>query len=874
MAHSIMSGLGYSRFLVERFNKEARVLEIDADDRYTCLNSVMKSALSSNEISRRSTAEEEVEVETDEAEIEAGVVGEARDEENVEVGGNFGVSMRFDETTRATQQSYEHIARIATHAAEQIDWRQLRNSTALWDEKKRVSASPNFTIYTRQSRGMHYVMAIGMVSCSVSELKSILRPTTNAKYRAVMVELYGDAFLDGSIRYQPRTSVGRNNNNSSSSGSRNSVHTRTGRSSTPRTAPGNRPSYRPRYRETTTSGAAPGLCHNSFMAKTATFAKSHVFAKVHEWSFLECFLENPGRSGFTVSMSSLGPFFGASESRGFYNRAKFWIGGPVEQLQGITAAYSVVPTADSRREGGGEVQVMFYSKFAEDSTMFGPFKRHTHKLALRSHLLQMARAATRLPIMVRRRRLEALSPSDNRAFTLSNPLCICCTTTLHFLKAKSRCHACGYFVCDKCSIEQEVEVEPQAPIMRARVCQPCIRRVDEAIYERASALDEFGTDLDAGMASKAPPPDAKSASMATVLDRIFHSGPEEKRQAVMSVIKYVLDDDASINLQQTRQDPWSRRQRQRRRESPLRPRASSLSSSLSSSMDSDSFANTDPHSEKDYLRALQNHLTASHTATISSNNRTSNSASATDRLARSKSVDGVCVYDDGDVGDFTGRCTNESRSHQDAPHLVPSQGRHATAAHVYPKPRNEAHRSKMAREQLVAIEDVSSLEIICSIASKELDCPVAMVTLVESDKTHVVASNSGMYRGVVVPRGESLCAYTVMAGDANRALVVPHPERDARFRDMALVEQQRLRFYCGFPVTSHDGSVVGALCCGDFAPADGQPSRFGGHELAAESGNDGRVLALTPQQTDAMTKLAATASKVMQLRGNNAYKRL
>lgn len=864
MADPIMGGLGYSRFLVERFNSKARMAVSKAAPETSV---GLKGACSSDEISRRSTAEDE-----EEEELADG--GSQADTTKIR---DLRATVHVDEPPLSTQQSYERIARIATHAAEQIDWRQLRHSTSLWDEKKRLSASPNFSIYTRVSRGMHYIMAVGTLSCSLSELQSILRPTTTAKYRAVMVELYGEAFVDGSIQYQPvsTTSPGRHrtsSNRSSSnrhtgrtrktSASQSSIQTRPSRAFTTvstATPSGERPSYRPRHYELTTRDA--DLSGNprrlNFMAKTATFAKAHVFAKAQQWSFLECFLESPEQSGFTVAMSSLGPSFSTdSESRSLYDKAKSWISGPIEQLQGITAAYSVTPVAtshDRSDSGKSEVQVMFYSKFAEDSSTFGPFKRQTYKLTLRAHLLQMARATTRLPTLVRRRRLEALSPSDNRAFTLSNPLCICCTTTLHFLKAKSRCHACGYFVCDKCSIAQAVEVvDTCAQLVRTRVCQPCVQRLDQAVYARVSTLDRFsGNDNDVTTTT------TTAASMANLLDRVFHTGPGDKRQAVLLAAKYAFDSGAAVATEQSRSSTHQLRMR-RRHASPTRHRSSSLSaSSLSVSIDSDSFANTEPHSEKDYLRALQNHVSASHVASGSS-------TSTSDRvITRATLQDGGCVTNDDAVGDFTGRRSNKTRSQSqdDNCHVVGRRRHRAVTGPVYPEPRNDAHRSKMAREVLAAIEDVaSSLEVICSIASKELACPVALVTVVATDTTHVVASNAPQYHGLVVPRSESICAFTVLAATADEALEVQRPELDVRFRDLALVRQQRLQFYCGFPLTSRDGSVVGALCCGDFAASE-------------RTANDA-VRAMTPQQTAAMRKLAATASRVMQLRGKRVYKRL
>lgn len=648
---------------------------------------------------------------------------------------------------RAMQLSYERLAQIASQAANRIDWNHLRSSTALWDEKKRASSSNKFSIYTRQSRGMHYVMAVGTVSCSLSELRGILRPTSNAKYMAAMNELYGDAFIGGAIVHRSRA------NSSVLAASRGSVMTA----------------------ERSSSRVRSGSSGVEFMAKTATFAKPLVFARNQQWSFLECFQQpQPGQNGFIVTMSSLSPFFEIPAKNG---------AAPADQLQGITAAYSVVADPDE-----SELRVTFYSRFAEDCTSFSALKRHAFKLTLKAHLMQMAKATTRLPMIVRRKRLQVFSVTETKAFTLSNPLCICCTTTLHFLKQKRRCHSCGYFVCEKCSIEQEVGLErqqPQSPIHLVRVCQPCIRRVDEAIYERTSANGSVDT----------PTAQAPASSMADMLDHMFHSGPETKRLAVMSVINNLLEDE------------------ERRSPSTPSPKPD----------DDGSFTLTDLKSEKDCLRALQSHLTGSDKQQPVVENRQETT---------------TCGF---------------ANSGGESSCIVPHKSytwRHDRRHSVLPLPvsTSEAHRSKIVRKhRLTELEDVSELEIICSIACRELQCAVAMITVVDSEMMHVVATNSVVYRNVVVPREESFCAYTIMH---DTPLVVAHPEADPRFSHFATV-QRGLRFYAGFPLKAQDSTVVGTLCCGDATT----------HELSQA-------------QLDAMVTLSLTAAKVMQLRGKDIYKKL
>lgn len=815
MSTIMMNGFGFSRFMVESFAHAGGVKQgSDADgsvsttatttpassSRQESAADPAKSALSPDAFSRRSTAETDPDDDTEPL------------------------------VPLSVQVAYDRVARVSFQASSRIDWHQLRSSTSLWEEKKKLSATSSFTIYTRQTRGMHYVMALGTLSCTLAELESILRPTTAAAYRTAMAELYSDAFVDGAIRYRssassssrsaarPRAASTRHRSRSGRAGAATTPSGMT--SSRPSLYSGSLYSSTPAV-STASSSPAPVL---NYVVKTATFARAHVFAKAQQWTFLECF--QPTADGFMVTLSSLSPTREAAVPTK-RERTATLTGTPgsgssaVEHLQGVTAAYSVAVVPSSSPSRRSELLVTFYSKFADDSTTFGPLKRHAFKLTLRAHLLTMARAATRLPMIVRRKRLDALALTSAKAFSAAtNAACICCTATLHFLRAKTRCYACGYFVCDRCSLEQEVSAD--AAVDRTRVCQLCIRRVDHAVYNNRGELAEA---LDAPLPSRPTTTTSTrgftTPSRANALDELFHTVPERKRTVLTT---YVQSDDcdlhATIKVPQTRL-----------RSSSLSSLASSLLSPPSS-VDLEAFT-----SPRDRGLRLQN-----------------------ESVLLPGCDDSVWV-DYEDDGDFTGNSSSSSTRALQSPLTCPV-------------PQNDAHRSKMAQQQLAQLEDVSSLEIICSIASQELSCPVAMVTLVASTKTHVVATNCAPYRHAVVPRGESLCAYTIMCDDAEdrevaarEPLVVAQPALDARFCDLAIVQQRGLQFYCGFPLTSEDGSVVGALCCGDFASTSGGATTGG-----ATTG--GARPALTPQQTDAMVKLAATASRVMQLRGKDAYKRL
>jgi phosphoribosyl 1,2-cyclic phosphodiesterase/CheY-like chemotaxis protein len=106
--------------------------------------------------------------------------------------------------------------------------------------------------------------------------------------------------------------------------------------------------------------------------------------------------------------------------------------------------------------------------------------------------------------------------------------------------------------------------------------------------------------------------------------------------------------------------------------------------------------------------------------------------------------------------------------------------------------------------------------------SKVLDVPLALVTLVDTDRQWFKS-----HHGTTVtetPRDMSLCAHAILGPDP---LVVPDALADDRFADNPLVQSgPRFRFYAGMPLTLADGSRVGTLCV-----ADRRPRQLDDHQL-------------------------------------------
>jgi PAS domain S-box-containing protein len=120
----------------------------------------------------------------------------------------------------------------------------------------------------------------------------------------------------------------------------------------------------------------------------------------------------------------------------------------------------------------------------------------------------------------------------------------------------------------------------------------------------------------------------------------------------------------------------------------------------------------------------------------------------------------------------------------------------------------------LAAHGLDSLEDDPELAAIVRFAAQLCDAPVALVSLVESERQRFLARQGIEDRET--PRSTSICAHTMMEG---AMLVVPDASADSRFADFELVRGPfGLRFYAGAPLVSQEGAPLGALCVIDTAP--------------------------------------------------------
>jgi GAF domain-containing protein len=134
-----------------------------------------------------------------------------------------------------------------------------------------------------------------------------------------------------------------------------------------------------------------------------------------------------------------------------------------------------------------------------------------------------------------------------------------------------------------------------------------------------------------------------------------------------------------------------------------------------------------------------------------------------------------------------------------------------------PLPANEADR--LAALHALLILDTppdQRFDRIVSFAAAEFDVPIALLSLVDSDRQWFKARV-----GLDVcetSRDHAFCAYAL---HASTPLAVSDARLDARFADNPLVTgPPGIRFYAGAPLCLENGLVLGTLCIIDTRPRE------------------------------------------------------
>ncbi|OWZ02715.1 hypothetical protein PHMEG_00025679 [Phytophthora megakarya] len=528
-------------------------------------------------------------------------------------------------------------------------------------------------------------MASGTIPCSVEEIRQVLRPSTSESYAAMMHELFGEGFVHGAIVHRVSdTETGSNEDNVDPVSGKDTREFRR---------------HRPKV--------------NDISVKTALFAKRHALACNEQWCFVDCTqsLNVDIGDGFSVTMSTLDSedvFAGKCHTRDC----------DVRQMHGIRAGYAVVPV-DTK-----EVRVSFYAHFLSDSAII---RDRSHSFLCTANTT--ARIKLGISSRAQMKRLTMMAHATARLAVL-----MCVLRVYHA-------------IIDAFGFEQQ-EAEAQRSQDNAfsvvRICDNCMERVDDAVYDAIPA-DNSDT-LEPMIHPNAPGSEVATKVLARLLRDTLVNASEPELPAVKNVIMQLVEEEV---------------------EAPASPQPSEHPYGRRLTMES---------SQEDYLLALQSQLQIPE--------RPLSSCTLAGASGRAYPL----AYSDSNAG-------------------VP----------LFPLPDNELERlGAVSKARLTEVRNLPELELICTLASKELCCKTALVTLINHDTQYILASNNPVFRNGAGPRDQALCAHTIMG---QLPMLVPHTAADVRFSRSQLVLRGGLRFYFGFPLFAPDGvTAIGAVCCVDQEP--------------------------------------------------------
>ena len=132
--------------------------------------------------------------------------------------------------------------------------------------------------------------------------------------------------------------------------------------------------------------------------------------------------------------------------------------------------------------------------------------------------------------------------------------------------------------------------------------------------------------------------------------------------------------------------------------------------------------------------------------------------------------------------------------------------------------RDPGRLAAVRRTQLLDSPPEPSFDHFTREASTRLGAPISLVTLVDEDR-QFFKSVHGRPEPRQTPLSESVCKYAVLHREA---VVIDDLCDHAELQEAV---DQGVRAYCGAPLTTSDGHVLGALCVLDSRPREWTPDQ-------------------------------------------------
>lgn len=682
------------------------------------------------------------------------------------------------------------LVEMAVETADCVPWDALHHDLLAPNSQwRRKRGSDDVAIYTKtdDKTETFSVVAVSELPCSIRELQQILSVSSSHEYSDLMRALWGKKFLYGELLHEVEVEgddiVAPTMEKSARSNSQASRSTQSS--------------------QRTTQGASR-VADPQLTIKTAVFEKSNVFRRNEEWFYLDFLRQSEdtrtGRRVFTKTILSLHPDdVIVDDGRQDHSlnhvrhRGSMFVGYSFdEEPSGRLTRVRIY--ADCSLASNKKKLSKAISKLAGKHN--GARARANDRTAgasdpsslasqgmVKNRLMNFANTAPALLKILRRRRLGFQVLVDTHVatsqFRISLPQCDRCTKSFLMVHPKL-CTLCGHIVCDKCSGVHERERKTHSLRTSIDSVRVCNRCIGR---------------VDCVQLKNVGHGDLLAARV--VADRLNASTEgggsvrsESARSSSSAVLTGLLEESLKTAVTQERRTSVMKM---------IQVINEQDDGSERSSMD------TTPASvplTEDALEELQR------------------------KLKEPPLPLDQCVL-----------ANNGTRNYLISP------GEDPETALPAPIPANEARRLTIVNGmKMQELSERPELEIICSIAAKELGCMASMITIVQEDTYHVLACNMSHLANKALPRNEGFCNQLIMD---DKPLLVSHPEADVRFANIKVRKDYDVNFYCGFPLTAEDNTVIGSVCCVD------QQSRE-----------------LTQSQYSAMKRLAETASKVVQRKGS------